>query len=322
MTANTIFIAAPSLTGRTNSTNNNQSRPWALSLLSLLLLVSSTPYTAAFSFLNTKPSSKPSATVVDPKVDLSKLAVRLHNTQFNYKITFGTKDQPFPIQNVQVQLGDTPRTPKQLSTGIHDAQLLTTPSYINEKGLQSLELTKGGWELSWNVRQKSPHGFLTCSFISPETVVRNPGKTTGQDDNDNVSPEIPAGRFLIMHRVWTRSTLQAERIRRKEIQSAAAQQLQVRDEKVQALTSDQVNAVSKVKAYAQAAQSMNEYYQSGYQEALYIPLYDEQVLEVVPEECIVSTRGQIYASTPKGLQYLGESRVDLMEPTAKDEDVE
>ena len=78
------------------------------------------------------------------------------------------------------------------------------------------------------------------------------------------------------------------------------------------INQDDINVASKVVSYAQAADSMNKFYQSGYKDALYIPLYDDQIIPLC-DDCIMSTRGQVYKVGDKGrLETIGDSRVDLL----------
>jgi hypothetical protein len=77
---------------------------------------------------------------------------------------------------------------------------------------------------------------------------------------------------------------------------------------------------------------MQEYRASGIQDAVYIPLHDYQVLELLPQDCIVSSRGLVYkqimtggtilTGARRGLEYLGESRVDFIKEEAKSSAVE
>mmetsp|Transcript_21404 Transcript_21404/g.59349 ORF Transcript_21404/g.59349 Transcript_21404/m.59349 type:complete len:266 (+) Transcript_21404:126-923(+) len=229
--------------------------------------------------------------------DLTKLAEQVCGTSLDFKVAFGSKETPFQMKDMHVVLGSTKRTPKPLSTGIHEADLLKRPYFVNEKGEQRVELTGGGWEITWD---KSPHGILTCSFISPQTVQRN-------------EASMEAGRFFLRHRVWTQESLESERSRRRKIQNEAAKSIKTRDQKIKEMTNEEGTMGSKVVSYAKAAQAMGDYYKSGYQEALFIPLYDSQVLELAPD-CIVSTRGQIYQQLSRRKpEYVGESRVDFLQ---------
>ena len=167
-----------------------------------------------------------------------------------------------------------------------------------------MTLDKGGWEIVW--APKSPHGILACSFVSEEDLKRS-----------EEGSSLKAGRFFMYHRVWTRDTLESERQRRREIQAVAAQSLSQRDEKVQTLQSDEENFASKAKAYAEAVKSMNDYHSSGMKEARFIPLYDDQVLEISPE-CIVSTRGLIYQREERDLVQIGDSRVDFLKQATQE----
>ena len=60
---------------------------------------------------------------------------------------------------------------------------------------------------------------------------------------------------------------------------------------------------------------MKEYRDSGYKAALYIPLHDHQV----KPDCIASSHGEVYKmGYQKGLEYMGESRVDFMKEDAQE----
>lgn len=232
--------------------------------------------------------------------NLAKLAPRVYSEKLNYRVAVGPKETPFQLNKLHVELSNNLRTTKKRSTGIHEARILRRPSFINNKGEQIVNLHQGGWEITWS--PKSPHGFLACSFVVDEQVQRNE------------EAKLEAGRFFMYHRVWTQKTLASERERRKKVQAEAATFLKERDEKVKEITDEENNNLgSKVMSYAQAAKSMNNYRTSGYQEVLFIPLYDDQVIELTPD-CIVSTRGLIYKidSSTKSPIQIGESRVDAL----------
>lgn len=230
--------------------------------------------------------------------DLRDLAPSIYTNQLDYHVAVGNKETPFQMKDLHVELSGNLKTSlgKQ-STGIHEATLLKPPAFVNDQGEQLVALENGGWEVQWS--KKSQHGFLVCSFVTPTEVQRN-------DD-----AKLEAGRFFMYHRVWTTATLASERERRKKIQSEAAKALDDRDQKIKEITDDEGNLGSKVVSYAQAAKSMNEFRTSGMKEAVYIPLYDHQVLELTPD-CIMSSRGLIYKSTNRQPQYIGESRVDFL----------
>ena len=162
-------------------------------------------------------------------------------------------------------------------------------------------LEKGGWELIWS--EKSPHGFLVCGFVSPEKVKRTKDAF------------LDAGRFFMYHRVWTEETLASERERRLTIQEEVAEKLKDRDAYFQKLADEKENMGSKVMSYAKAAKSMNDFYTSGYEESLFVPFYDTQVLKI-DENCIVSTRGLVYKTNDNGEAIkIGDSKVEFLERT-------
>lgn len=229
--------------------------------------------------------------------ELGDLAPRLYSTQLNYRVAVGSKDTPFQMKDLHVELTGQKQLAKKGSTGIHDASLLREPSFVNDRGEQTVDLKNGGWEIVW--AKASAHGHLSCSFVNSETVQRNDDAT------------LEAGRFFMYHRVWTKASLESERERRRKIQAEAAKKIDERDQKLKKVTDENENVGSKVLSYAQAAKSMNDYYTSGYKEALFIPLYDDQVLELTPE-CIVSTRGLIYKIEKGKPEKIGESRVDFL----------
>ena len=231
--------------------------------------------------------------------NLDELAPKIFRQRLNYRVAVGSEDTPFQFKDLHVELGSNQMTPKPYSTGIHDIDLLQKPFYVNWRGKQDVTLEKGGWELIW--QQKSPHGFLACSFVSPEKVKRT---------KDAV---LEAGRFFMYHRVWTEETLASERERRLKIQEEVAEKFRDRDAYFQKLADDKENVGSKVMSYAKAAKSMNEYYTSGYEESLFVPYYDDQVLKI-DERCIVSTRGLVYKTNDKGEAVkIGDSRVEFLE---------
>lgn len=231
--------------------------------------------------------------------NLQHLAPQIYKTKLNYRVAFGDKETPFTMNGLHVQLESDNQVPKTSSTGIHMAELLTKPWYIKDEGQCLVELENGGWEIGWN--PESPHGILTCSFYSQNEIQRN----------ENAKME--AGRFFINHRVWTKQTLQSERQRRLKIQEYAAKHLAERDQRIKEIVDDESNMGSKVVSYAQAAQARNKYFKSGHRESLYVPLYDDQVLELTPD-CIVSTRGEIFKMDyRKRPQKIGLSRLDFLE---------
>ena len=209
------------------------------------------------------------------------------------------------MQGLHVKLSDTRQQTslRKRSTGIHVADLLQTPFFVNDKGEQRVALQDGAWEVTWG--PKSPHGHLTCSFVATEAYRRN----------DQATSTLEQGRFFMYHRVWTLATLESERQRRRKIQSEAAKYHDERDQKIREITDVQGNIGSKVLSYAQAARSMNEYRSLGVREASFVPLYDDQVLVLEPN-CILSTRGQIFQMSQRSNnnrpEYIGESRVDFL----------
>jgi len=255
-----------------------------------------------FAFFLNKAENKVPNNLKDlvPQVDSSKL---------NFRVAVGEKENPFQMKDMVVELNSIPRGSKKSSTGVHKATLVQSPNFINDEGEQIVALKEGGWEIRWVA--KSPHGHLTCSFVSADDVKRTKDGAT-----------LEAGRFFLNHRVWTRETLESERDRRRKIQSEAAQYIDTRDQKIKEITEGDdtrnkmndeagLNIGSKVVSYAQAAQSMRNYYTSGYQETLYIPLYDDQVLELAPD-LILSTRGEIFKVNSRGRpERIGLSRVDV-----------
>lgn len=231
--------------------------------------------------------------------NLDELAPKIFSQRLNYRVAVGSEDAPFQFKDLHVELGSNQMTPKPYSTGIHDIDLLQKPFYVNWRGKQDVTLENGGWELIW--QQKSPHGFLACSFVSPEKVKRT---------KDAV---LEAGRLFMYHRVWTEETLASERERRLKIQEEVAEKFKDRDAYFQKLADDKENVGSKVMSYAKAAKSMNEYYTSGYEESLFVPYYDDQVLKI-DKSCIVSTRGLVYKTNDKGEAVkIGDSRVEFLE---------
>lgn len=233
--------------------------------------------------------------------DLKQLAPTIYGNKLNYRVAVGDKETPFQMKNLHVELSAACKTPQsRRSTGIHDATVLQNPTFINDNGLQTVQLLNGGWQVNWNVRS-DPHGFVVCSFVTP------------QDFQRNENAKLEKGRFFMYHRCWTTSTLASERERRIQIQQEAAKALGDRDEKIKEITDEQGSVASKVVSYAKAAKSMNDYRASGMKEASYIPLYDHQVLELTPD-CIVSSRGLVYKVDANGrrLAYIGESRVDFL----------
>ena len=256
--------------------------------------------------------------------NLDDLASRIYDTKLNYRVAFGNKENPFTMNGLHVKLESNCQTPKKSSTGIHTLSLLSKPWYINENGEQFVQLNNGGWEIGWNTKIKdSKHGLLICSLVSPETYTRRTSSSsTSQEDENGLEEEISKleqGRFFITHRVWTKQTLELERERRRKIQNEAAQYLNIRDTKVKEIIdpTNKNNFASKMISYAQATQAKNSYFTSGYAEALYIPLYDDQVLEL-QQDCIVSTRGEIFQVGKDGKygskrpRKVGLSRVDFL----------
>ena len=243
------------------------------------------------------------------------LAPRVFGTKLNYRVAIGRKDAPLQIQQLYTQLNDKVMQSKRYSTGIYTASLLQEPFFINTKGQQNVDLQEGGWEVNW--APQSPHGHLVASFISPVEVTRNENddnKDIKEDGSDNNEPPsiLKEGRFYIYHRVWTKATLAYERDRRRAINSEAAKYLDDRDQKVKKIVNDQENLGTKVVSYAQAAKSMNEFRSLGVKEACFVPLYDDQVLELDSDLCILSSRGQVYTAENGKPEYIGESRVDFL----------
>ncbi|CAB9522920.1 expressed unknown protein [Seminavis robusta] len=219
----------------------------------------------------------------------------------NYRVAVGDKESPFQMKDMHVQLSDSLSLDrKKHSTGIYDCRLLEKPTFINDKGEQPIALESGGWEITWG--PNSPHGHLVCSFVSPEQVKRNEGAT------------LEKGRFFIRHRVWTSKTLESERERRRGIQSEAAKLLDDRDQKVKQITDTNDSLASKTWSYAQAAKTMGTYRDLGVYEARFVPLYDDQVLELIKDDCILSSRGQVFQvqSRRQGPVNIGESRVEFL----------
>ena len=239
--------------------------------------------------------------------NLDDLAPTIYGTKLNYRVAFGDEESPFTMNGLQTELTSELRTSKKSSTGIHTAALLKKPWYIDDKGEQFVDLENGGWEVGWS--SKSPHGLLICSFVAPTSLQRNE------------NAKMDSGRFYINHRVWTSTTLESERERRRKIQAEAAQHLDTRDKKIKEITDERnTNAASKVVSYAQAADARNKYFTSGYRQALYIPLYDDQVLRV-NDQCIISTRGEIFKVDDQSRNAIkvGLSRVDfLLQDTNQD----
>lgn len=248
---------------------------------------------------------------------LSDLATALQGTKLSYRAAIGrsgpsssesVSQQPFQMKDMKVELSrNRPYAKKQGSTGVYDALLEEMPYYVDGTGRQRVDLGSGRWEINWDERGGSPHGFLACGFVSPRAFRRTEDGTA-----------LEEGRFVMLHRVWTEQTLASERKRRREIQNEAARHLRDRDVKVAKMQQEGGGgAWSRMKSYGQAVSAMNRYHDSGYKEALFIPLYDEQVLELA-QDCIVSTRGLVYkiekssnliAETNEMIQ-IGESRVD------------
>lgn len=232
---------------------------------------------------------------------LDGLAPKIYAQRLNYRIAVGSQETPFQFKDLHVELGSNNINPKTFSTGIHDIALLQNPFYINWRGKQDVALEKGGWELIWS--EKSPHGFLVCGFVSPEKVKRTKDAF------------LDAGRFFMYHRVWTEETLALERERRLKIQEEVAEKLKDRDAYFQKLADEKENMGSKVMSYAKAAKSMNDFYTSGYEESLFVPFYDTQVLKI-DENCIVSTRGLVYKTNDNGEAIkIGDSKVEFLERT-------
>ena len=239
-------------------------------------------------------------------VNLNTLAEQLYDTELRYRVAFGDSDSPFTMNGLHVALAsDNRRRNQPFTTGLHTAALLQKPWYITNQGEQSVDLQEGGWEVSW--RPTSCHGFLSCSFVAPEALQRN----------DQATSQLEAGRFFVNHRVWTRATLASERKRRRDIQAQAAGYLEERNQKIREMNGDtDKKGSNKVLSYAQATRASNKYFTSGYKEALYIPLHDDQVLELAPD-CLVSTRGEIYSKEGRRTpERVGLSRVDFLTTSA------
>jgi len=231
--------------------------------------------------------------------DLYEVAPKIFARRLNFRVAVGSEDAPFQFKDLYVELGSKRMAAKPYSTGIYSVDLLQKPFYVNRRGKQDVTLENGGWELNW--QKKSPHGFLACSFVSPEQVKRT---------EDAV---LDAGRFFMYHRVWTKETLASERERRLKIQEEVAEKLKDRDAYFQKLADEKENVGSKAMSYAKAAKSMNEYYTSGYEESLYVPYRDEQVLKI-DDSIIVSTRGLVYKTNAKGKTVkIGDSAVEFLE---------
>ena len=297
-----------------------------LSFCIVMFLVSSS---TSFALLNNKKNK-----VTGDVPNVLELAPTIFGTQLEYKVAFGNKENPFQMQGIYVELSNVcgQRSQKAYSSGIYETKPLTSttgdddddngqdqqqgeqqqgPYFINDKGIQKVQLDNGGWELRWP--QSSPFGMLVCSFGVPKSYQRN-----------DMGATLEAGRFFMHHRVWTKSTLAQERQKRLKIQGEAAQSLKERDEEVKKLTDttqEGTNAFTRMMNYGKAAKSMNDFRTSGLQEARYTPLYDDQVLVLDDlEECILSTRGLIYYGIEragmgikkKELEYAGESRVDFL----------
>jgi hypothetical protein len=230
--------------------------------------------------------------------DLVNLGAHVYSKKLNFRVAVGNKEEPFQMKDMHVELTGSLKTPKRSSTGIHTANLLRPPYYIDQKGEQAVALQNGGWEIVWG--KKSPHGHLTCSFVSLHEVRRT-----------DEGAKLEAGRFFLNHRVWTRETLESERERRRQIQAEAAKHIDERDKRIREITDEETSLGSKVVSYAQAAKSMNDYWVSGYNEALYIPLYDDQVLELAPD-LILSTRGEVFKINGRNAECIGQSRVEFL----------
>jgi len=236
--------------------------------------------------------------------DLSDIVPKLKGSQLDFKVAFGGKENPFQINGVCVKLDGNRRqqSKNKVSSGIFDAILIDTkPYFITEKGLKEAPLENGGWELRWP--QKSPYGILVCSFMVPTDLKRNEDTT------------LERGRFFMHHRIWSEETLESERERRRAIQSEASIALKERDEQVEKLVDEEESAFNKVVSYGKAAKSMSNFRSSGLEEARFTPLFDDQVLELVPRACILSTRGLIYkarSEKKREMEIAGQSRVDWL----------
>lgn len=220
---------------------------------------------------------------------LTDLAPRLHGTQLDYKVAIGSPANPFQMQGLRVELSgskageDPSKSGASRSTGLYETiQNNDGPYYINTGGEQTVNLRCGRWEVNW--RNKCPHGFLVASFDLPESVRRT--------DEGAV---LEAGRFFIYHRVWSEQTLERERSRRKAIEEKASKHFWDRDRLVKKLQEgEDSNVLRKLKTYSQAYKAQNDYRESGLLGARFVPLFAEQVLELVPEDCIMSTRGRVF----------------------------
>jgi len=294
--------------------------------------------------------------------NLATLAPQLLDTRLNFRIAVGDPERPFPIQGLHVALSSTKKNSNNSNkqkqqqrsfystTGTHDSVLLDDnhpPFYINEQGMQPVEFEQPSWEITW--RRNRPHGHLVCSFVNPQTLQRQ-----NDNDDDNDSVVFPAGRFFLYHRVWTTTTLASERERRRGLQAQAATYLKERDAHVeQIMNPDEPKNgannngwASKLQSYGRAAQSMNRFRTLGLKEAQFVPLFDDQVLELlapssssslpVDDGLVLSTRGRIFAvvggadtdtNSSKNNnrrrrrrgggepEYIGESRVDFFNNT-------
>ena len=243
---------------------------------------------------------------------LADLAKQIRNPQLSYQIAVGNKEQPFQMRGLHVQLNHDKAVAanNRGTTGIYPAQLLQAPTYVDTKGEQAVELQNGGWQMVW--QPGGSHGHLGCSFVNSQAVQRS---------SEEGAASLPQGRFFLYHRTWTAETLASERQRRRDIQAQAATYLQDRDDKIQTITDEtNTNVGEKVVSYAKAAQSVNKFNQLGYEESLFIPLYDDQVLELAPD-CIVSTRGMVYKQNDKKqMVCIGESRVDWLNQNDNNDD--
>lgn len=230
-----------------------------------------------------------------PKLD--DLPPQLFSRKLKFRVAVGDKKNPFQMKDMVIEMESNKRVTKQSSTGIYEAGLLQNPSFINDKGEQAVALKEGGWEIRW--AKDSPHGHLTCSFVTTDELRRTKEGST-----------MEAGRFFLNHRVWNRENLENERERRREIQNEAAKFIDDRDKKIKKIVDEDASWVVN---YAKAAKSMKGYYDSGIKEALYVPLLDEQVLELAPD-LFLSSRGEVFQRGRDGRpDKIGDSRVD--EPT-------
>lgn len=284
-------------------------------LLLLCCIISSTTVTTTPSFAAAFSSSSSSNIYTPVKHNtpppLDPLASNIYGTKLTFRIAVGnSQETPFQLSGINVEFGTQKHLSKSGSTGIHNAILLQPqPYYVNEQGQQNIELIQGGWEISWG--KGSPHGHLVTSFISPKPLQRT--------SNGDI---LDAGRFFMQHRVWTKTTLESERQRRRSIQDEASKYLIDRDTKItEIIDEENTNPLSKVVSYGQAVQSMNNYRMTGLQEARFIPFYDEQVIQL-NTNCIVSTRGQLFQTLTNNLLggvgkqreiiKIGECRVDAL----------